>query len=192
MGSALEIAHLLGGAMLVLTLLMLAQRRSAAMIGAYALQSAALALAAAAQGWAQGEAGLAVVAIVVLGVQAVVIPAGLRRVTRESPQPDGGSPAAMALGVAVVVLAILALRGATLPGAVAREDLAAALSVMALGLLAVMTRRDAVGQMVGFLSGASGCTLAAVSMPGLAGPVILLGMALLAIPAMGVVIVRRS
>jgi hydrogenase-4 component E len=122
----------------------------------------------------------------------VVIPAGLRFVTRETPQPDGGSPAAMALGVVVVVVAILALRGAALPGAVAREDLAAALSVTALGLLIAMTRRDPLGQMLGFLSAASGCTLAAVSMPGALGPVILLGMALLAIPALGVLIVRRS
>jgi hydrogenase-4 component E len=132
-----------------------------------------------------------VIAIVVLGVQSVVIPAGLRDVARETPQPDGGSPAAMALGVVVVVLAILAVRGAAMPQAMAREDLAAALSVTALGLLMVITRRDRLGQMLGFLSAASGCTLAAVAMPVLLGPMILLGMALLAIPAVGVLIVRR-
>jgi hydrogenase-4 component E len=191
MSSVLEIAHLLGGGMLVLALLMLAQRRTEAVIGAYALQSVALALAAAAQAWAQGRGGLWVVAIVVLGVQGVVIPAGLRDAARETPQPDGGSPAAMALGVVAVVLTILALRGAALPATMAREDLAAALSVAALGLLTVITRRDPMGQMLGFLSAASGCTLAAVSMPGLLGPMILLGMALLAIPLLGVLIVRR-
>ena len=190
MTGALDLAHLLGGVMLVLALLMLAQRRIEAVISAYTLQSAVLALAAAAQGWAQGRAELWVAAIAVLGVQAVVIPNALRHVSRETTQPDGGSPAAMALGVAAVVLAILAVRSATLPAGVAREDLAAALSVMALGLLAVITRRDGLGQMLGFLSAASGCTLAAVSVPGLPGPVILLGLALLAIPALGVLIVR--
>jgi hydrogenase-4 component E len=190
MSGALDLAHLLGGVMLVLALLMLAQRRIESVIGAYTLQSAALALATAAQAWAQGEGGLWVAAITVLGVQAVAIPAALRAVSRETAQPDGGSPAAMALGVVAVVLAILAVRGAALPAAVAREDLAAALSMMALGLLAVITRRDRLGQMLGFLSAASGCTLAAVSLPGLPGPVILLGLALLAIPALGVLIVR--
>jgi hydrogenase-4 component E len=191
MNGALEIAHLLGGVMLVLALLMLAQRRTEGAIGAYALQSAALALAAAAQAWAQDGAGLWVAAIVILGVQAVLLPAGLRRVAQTAPQPDGGSPAAMALGVAAVVLSILAVRSAVLPTAMAREDLAASLSVTVLGLLAVITRRDAMGQMLGFLTATSGCILAAVSLPGLPGPLVLLGLALLLLPGLGVAMLQR-
>ena len=191
MNGAFDIAHLLGGVMLVLALLMLAQRRTEAAIGAYALQSTALALAAATQAWAQDSGGLAVAAIVILGVQGVLLPTALRRVARTAPQPDGGSPAAMALGVAAVILAILAVRGTVLPTAMAREDLAAALAVTVLGLLAVTTRRDAMGQMLGFLTAASGCTLAAVSLPGLPGPLVLLGLALLLLPGLGVAMLRR-
>ena len=186
MTGALDIAHLLGGLMLVLALLMLAQRRTEAATGAYAMQSAALAMAAAAQAWAQNRGGLWVAAIVILGVQAVLLPTALRRVARIAPQPDGGSPAAMALGVAAVILAILAVRGTVLPAAMAREDLAASLAVTVLGLLAVITRRDPMGQMLGFLTAASGCTLAAVSLPGLPGPLMLLGLALLLLPFLGV------
>lgn len=187
-----DIARLLGGAMLVLTLLMLAQRRTASTIGAYGLQSIALGLAAAAHGLDQGRFALLGVAAVVLIVLAVAIPAGMRRVARETSPLGGGSPAAMAAGVGVVVLAILAVRGAVLPPAMAREDLAAALSVALLGVLIVVTRRDPLGQMIGFLSVVSACLLAAVSLPGLPVVAILMGMALLAVPVMGVLIVRHT
>ena len=190
-----DIAHLLGGAMLVLALLMLAQRRVATAIGAYALQSAALAGAAAAQGWAQGRLGLWLMALVLLGVQGVAIPAALRIVsgeTQDAAGRDRGSPGAMAAGVVVVVLAILAVRDATLPAVMAREDLAAALSVALLGLLMVITRRGAMGQMLGFLAAVSGCSLAAVSMPGLPLLAIVLGWGLLGVPVLGVAMLRHA
>ncbi len=190
MTGAGEIAHLLGGAMLVLALLMLAARRIGAAIGAYALQSGALALAAGAQGWAQDRLWLFVAAVVVLGLQAVLIPAGLRRVAYGLATADRRGPAGMALGVAVVVLTILAVRGAALPAGMAREDLAAALSVTLLGLLAVITRRDREGQVLGFLSAVSGCELAALSLPGFPVLMIALGAALLAIPALGLHLIQ--
>ena len=190
MAGAADIAHLLGGAMLVLSLLMLAQHRVPA--GAYALQSACLAGAAAAQGLAQDRAGLFAVAILLLGVQMVAVPAVLRPTKQDGPLRDGGSPAAMALGVGVVILAILAVRTAALPTHVAREDMAAALSVVLLGMLGMVTRRGAAGQVIGLLSAVSGCSLAAVSVPGLPLPVIGLGLALLAIPLLGVAVMRRG
>lgn len=187
-----DIAHLMGGVMLVLTLLMLAQRRTISTVSAYGLQSIALGLAVAAHGLDQGRFALLGIAALVLVVQAAAIPAGLRHVARETSSSGGGSPVAMAVGVGVVVLAILAVRGAVLPAAMAREDLAAALSVALLGVLIVVTRRDPLGQMIGFLSVVSGCLLAAVSLPGLPVVAILMGMALLAVPVMGVLIVRHT
>jgi hydrogenase-4 component E len=97
----------------------------------------------------------------------------------------------MALGVAAVVLVQMALRAAAMPEVVAREDLSAALSVALLGLVAVVTRRDATGQMLGFMTAASGCTLAAVALPGLPVAAVLAGLTLLGTPALGVVLIRR-
>jgi hydrogenase-4 component E len=191
MPAATDIAHLAGGAMLVLTLLILAQRRTATAISAYAVQSGALALAVAAQAWAQHRAPLAVVALLVLGVKSVLVPIGLRHVARAAGTPRGGTPVAMAFGVGVVVLAVLAVRGAALPNVMAREDLAASLSVTLLGLLVVITRQDRIGQMLGFLSSAAGCTLAIVSLPGLPPLIVLIGSALLLIPTLGVLMVQH-
>ena len=50
---------------------------------------------------------------------------------------------------------------------VAREDLAFALSVLLLGLLIMVTRRNAVGQVVGFMSLENGLVLAATGAKGM-------------------------
>ena len=192
MTGAADIAHLLSGTMLVLTLLMLGQRRLMPAITLYSLQSAMLALAAGAQGWVQARSGFWILAFVLLAVQAVLIPAALRSVTRETSTPARAGPAAMAIGVCVVVLAILAIRETTLPAGMAREDLAAAVSVMALGLLTVIIQRDRFWQMLGFLSASSGCTLAGLAMPGLPMPMLLLGVAPLLIPALGCALVHHQ
>jgi hydrogenase-4 component E len=49
----------------------------------------------------------------------------------------------------------------------AREDLAFALSVLLLGLLIMVTRRNAVGQVVGFMSLENGLVLAATGAKGM-------------------------
>jgi len=186
---ATDLAHLAGGVMLVVALLMLAQRRNSAMIGAFTIQSAALVLAVIAQAVAHDRPWLGLVAVIVAGLQCVLIPLEARRIATAS--QDGSSPARMALGVAAVVLVQMALRAAAMPEVVAREDLSAALSVALLGLVAVVTRRDATGQMLGFMTAASGCTLAAVALPGLPVAAVLAGLTLLGTPALGVVLIRR-
>jgi hydrogenase-4 component E len=51
--------------------------------------------------------------------------------------------------------------------ALTREDLALALSVVLLGLLTMITRRNAIGQVVGFMSLENGLILAAVGVEGM-------------------------
>ena len=51
--------------------------------------------------------------------------------------------------------------------ALTREDLALALSVVLLGLLMMITRRNALTQVIGFLSLENGLILAAIGVPGL-------------------------
>ena len=52
------------------------------------------------------HAALLAAAFVVLGGKSVLAPMGLRHVARTTAAPNGGSPAAMALGVGVVVLSM--------------------------------------------------------------------------------------
>jgi hydrogenase-4 component E len=196
MGTSGDVAHLLGGTVLVLSLVLLAQRRTRPAIDTYAVQAWLLAAAAAWQAWTQDEPSLGVIALAILGGKGVLIPAILHRIARVNEAPGrpatatGGLPS-MVLGVGVVVLAILAVRATTLPTTtLAREDLASALSVVLLGLLAVAARRSALGQMLGFLAFENGCALAAVSMRGMPPPMILLAAVLLLLPAVGIFIIR--
>jgi hydrogenase-4 component E len=195
MGASADIAHLLGGTVLVLSLVLLAQRRTGPAIDTYAVQAWVLAAATAWQGWTQGEWALGVIALAILAGKGVLVPAILHRIARSGVAPGRSGPAAgglssMVLGVGVVILAILAVR-TTLPTAtLAREDLASALSVVLLGLLAVAARRSALGQMLGFLAFENGCALAAVSMRGMPPEMILFAAVLLLLPALGVFILR--
>ena len=59
------------------------------------------------------------------------------------------------------------LRITTDANLIAREDLAFALSVLLLGLLIMVTRRNAVGQVVGFMSLENGLVLAATGAKGM-------------------------
>jgi hydrogenase-4 component E len=74
----------------------------------------------------------------------------------------------MVVGVALVALSILLVLPVTAAsGALTRESLAAALSVVLLGLLMMITRRNAVSQVVGFMSLENGLILAAVGVKGM-------------------------
>jgi hydrogenase-4 component E len=71
-------------------------------------------------------------------------------------------------GIGLVALSMVLMLRVT-PGAdaLAREDLAFALSVVLLGLLIMVTRRNAVSQVVGFMSLENGLVLAATGAKGM-------------------------
>lgn len=168
-----DVAHLLGGAVLVLSFALLYQRRVTAVINTFALQGVALALAAFWQGWVQDAPHLYVTGVIALGAKALAIPAGLHAIVRRlaihrSVDNALGVFPTMALGVGLVVLAILVVLPTTLgEAAMTREDLALALSVVMLGLLMMITRRNALTQVIGFMSLENGLILAAVGVVGL-------------------------
>jgi hydrogenase-4 component E len=90
---------------------------------------------------------------------------------REVEQVIGGGPTMLA-GLLLVALAILVVMpigsGArALASPLAREDLAFALAVVLLGLLMMITRRNAVSQIVGFMSLENGLVLAATGAKGM-------------------------
>lgn len=168
-----DIALLPGGAMLLLSFLLLYRRRMGAVIDALALQGAMLALAAAWRGWMQGAPQLCLVALIEAGAKAVLLPMLLRALLRKSGPPNAAEAASgigpgLIAGIALVLLSVLLVQpiGAA-SQTVAREDLALALSVLLLGLLMMVTRRGAVPQLVGLASLENGLVLAAVGIPGM-------------------------
>ncbi len=172
---AYDFSHLLGGAALVLSFTLLYQRRLAAVIHIYALQACVVGAAAAWQGFAQNAPHLYVTALIAFGAKGVLIPVALHRIVRRLDirrqiEPALGIFPTMILGVGLVGLAIAVVLPSTRhvqAQTLAREDLALALSVVLLGMLAMITRRNALLQVVGFLSLENGLMLAAVGIEGM-------------------------
>jgi hydrogenase-4 component E len=168
-----DLAHLLGGAMLVLSFGLLYQRRITAVINIYAMQAVILAAAAAWQGHVQDAAQLYLTALIALSAKGVAIPLALHNIVRRlqihrSVETALGVFPSMALGVGLVALSILVVLPTTIEShALTREDLALALSVVLLGLLMMITRRTALTQVIGFMSLENGLILAAVGVQGM-------------------------
>ena len=168
-----DLAHLLSGAVLVLSFGLLYQRRVTAVINLFALQGIVLAAAAAWQGWVQHAAHLYLSAAIALSAKGIIIPVALHRIVRRleihrSVETALGIFPSMALGVFLVALAIRVVLPTTLrSAALTQEDLALALSIVLLGLLMMITRRNALTQVIGFMSLENGLILAAVSVAGM-------------------------
>jgi hydrogenase-4 component E len=172
-GIDFDIAHLLAGGLVLISLLMLYQDRLTALINVFAAQAVTLSLSVAWQAYVQGEPHLYITAAIALLVKALVIPVALHRIIkslgihRELDQAVGVGPTMLA-GVGLVALALVVMRSvASQAGSIAREDLAFALSVVLLGLLMMVTRRNAVGLVVGFMSLENGLVLAATGARGM-------------------------
>jgi hydrogenase-4 component E len=79
-----------------------------------------------------------------------------------------GTGLTMLLGIGLVALAMdLMLRVTDGASALVREDVALALSVVLLGLLMMVTRRNAVSQVIGFMSIENGLILAGTGARGM-------------------------
>jgi hydrogenase-4 component E len=170
---AFDIAHLLAGSLVLVSLMMLYQDRLPALINVFAVHALLLAASVAWQANIQNEPALYITAVIALGFKGVVIPMALRRmivrlgIHREIEQVTGIGLTMLA-GMALVALAMVVMLRAT-PEAtpLAREDLAFALSVLLLGLLMMVSRRNAVGQVIGFMSLENGLILAATGAKGM-------------------------
>ena len=104
-----DVAHLLSGGMLVLSLLLLYQSRIIAVINVFALQAIVLALSVAWQAYLQQAPHLMVTAAIALIVKGVIIPFALQRIVRrldihrEVETVIAGGPTMLA-GLALVAL----------------------------------------------------------------------------------------
>lgn len=168
-----DIAHMLGGGVLLFSFVLLYQRRITAVINAFAMQGTLVAFAAAWQGVTQDAAGLFLTAAIAFGAKAVAIPLALRTMVRRldlerEVETALGIGPSMIAGVGLVGLAILVVLPATTGvHALAREDLALSLSVVLLGMLMMITRRNAIGQVIGLMSLENGLLLAAIGAAGM-------------------------
>jgi len=169
----LDVAHLLSGLMVLVCFLMLYQDRLYSLLNTFALHALVLALAVAWQAHIQGAPHLYLTAAIALIFKGVVIPVALHRLIRRmgihrEVETVGGVGPTMLIGLALVALAISVMLPVTAAaGTLAREDLAFALSVVLLGLLMMITRRNAVSQVVGFMSLENGLVLAATGAKGM-------------------------
>lgn len=172
-GLYLDIAHLLAGGLVLASFMMLYQDRLNALVSVFALHAAILALSVAWQAFIQEAPHLYVTAAIALLFKAIVIPVALHRIIRQlgihrEVETVVGIGPTMLAGIVLVAISLVLMLRVT-PGAeqVAREDLAFALSVILLGLLMMVTRRNAVSQVVGFMSLENGLVLAATGARGM-------------------------
>ncbi|MFL5334841.1 MAG: hydrogenase-4 component E [Geminicoccaceae bacterium] len=170
---------LLGGVILLLSVGLLAQRRVAGVIALAALLGVVVAIAAAGQGWRQGDWQLYLLAAITLA-DGIAIPSLLGRIARRL-QMLGAVEAVIGLTPGLLLgLGLVALSLTIAPEGASRME---ALSVLLVGLLLMVARRPALVQVVGLLSAQNGVLLAAVQMPGL--PLLpVLSIALTTIPAL--------
>jgi hydrogenase-4 component E len=168
-----DIAHLLAGSLVLVSFMMLYQDRLYALLNVYALHATVLALSVAWQAYVQAAPHLYITAAIALLFKAIFIPIALHRmikrlgVHREVETAVGIGPTMLA-GMGLVALSmVVMLRVTAEADPLAREDLAFALSVLLIGLLMMVTRRNAVSQVVGFMSLENGLVLAATGAKGM-------------------------
>jgi hydrogenase-4 component E len=171
--TAIDVAHMLAGSMVLVSFMLLYQDRMFGLLNVFALHAAVLALSVAWQAYIQHAPHLYVTAAIALVLKAIIIPVALHRVVvrlgiHRTIETVGGIGTTMLLGIGLVALSmVVMLRAAAQADPLAREDLALALSVVLLGLLMMVTRRNAVSQIVGFMSLENGLILAAAGAKGM-------------------------
>jgi hydrogenase-4 component E len=170
---ALDVSHVLAGSLVLLSFMMLYQDRMFGLINIFALQAIALMLAVFWQGYVQDAPSLFITALIALVIKAVIIPIALRRIVvrlgvHRTIETVVGIGPTMLAGIGLVALSMVVMLEVTSAAdPLTREDMALALSVILLGLLIMVTRRNAVTQVIGFMSIENGLILAAAGVRGM-------------------------
>jgi hydrogenase-4 component E len=170
---AFDVAHLLAGSLVLASFMLLYQARMFGLLDVFALHAFVLSLSVAWQAHIQDAPHLYVTAAIALAFKGLVIPISLRRIVRRlgihrTLETVVGVGPTMLAGMALVALSIVVVLPVTAASAsIAREDLVFALSVVLLGLLMMISRRNAVGQVIGFMSLENGLILAATGARGM-------------------------
>ncbi|MGP0059941.1 MAG: hydrogenase-4 component E [Beijerinckiaceae bacterium] len=168
-----DVAHLFAGSLVLVSFMLLYQDRMSGLINIFALHAVVLSLSVGWQAYTQHAPHLFITALIAVVFKAIVIPVSLHRIMvrlgiHRTLEIIGGVGATMLVGIGLVALSLVVILPATASAApLAREDLAFALSVVLLGLLMMVTRRNAVSQVVGFMSLENGLILAATGAKGM-------------------------
>jgi hydrogenase-4 component E len=168
-----DIAHLFAGGLVLVSFMMLYQDRLYALLNVFALHAVVLAFSVGWQAYIQDAPHLYITAVIAIIFKGVIIPVVLHRIIqrlgihREIETVVDVGPT-MLFGIGLVALSmVVMLRVTAEADRLAREDVALALSVILLGLLMMVTRRNAVSQVVGFMSLENGLVLAATGANGM-------------------------
>ncbi|WP_363352067.1 hydrogenase-4 component E [Methylocystis echinoides] len=170
---SLDVAQLLAGGLVLVSFMLLYQDRLSGLINIFALHALVLALSVAWQAYVQDAPHLYVTAGIALIFKALVIPFSLRAIIKRlrihrTVEIVGGVGWTMLFGMFLMALSLVVMLPATTTAdPFAREDLAFALAIVLLGLLMMVTRRNAVSQIIGFMSLENGLILAAAGADGM-------------------------
>ncbi|HVC15826.1 MAG TPA: hypothetical protein VNE18_00845 [Rhodanobacter sp.] len=172
-GLSFEVANTLAGLLVLASFMMIYQDRLPALLNVLGLHAFILALAVAWQAHIQDTPALYVTAAIALGFKAVLIPAALQRIIvrlgiHREIEAVTGIGLTMLAGMGLVALSLEVMLPVTAHAdPVTREDIALALSVVLIGLMMMVTRRNAVSQVAAFLSLENGIDLAAAGVQGM-------------------------
>ena len=170
---ALDVAHLFAGGLVLVSFMLLYQDRMTGLVNVFALHALVVSTSVAWQGNNQPAPHPYITPAIALAVKAFVIPMALHRIIvrlgiHREIDPVVGIGQTMLAGIGLVALSIMVMLPITAQaGTLAREDLAFALSVVLLGLLMMISRRNAVSQVIGFMSIENGLILAATGAKGM-------------------------
>ena len=169
----LDVAHMLAGGLVLVSFMLLYQDRMYGLLNVFALHAVVLSASVAWQAHIQGAPHLYLTATIALVLKGIIIPVALHRVVarlgiQRTIETVVGIGPTMLAGMGLVALSMVVMLKATATAdPLAREDLAFALSVVLLGLMMMVTRRNAVSQVVGFMSLENGLILAATGAKGM-------------------------
>lgn len=153
-GAAAQGVALGAGALLITAVLLVWRPSSRSAVRLLALQGAALALLVLTLGLAEGEGELVAVAGLVLGVKAVLVPWAVASTSSRLPDSTapGRSPGASLLWAAVLTtVAFIAARPVVAASGETGGAVPVGLSLVLIGFLVMLGRRDALAQLVGFV-----------------------------------------
>lgn len=168
-----DLSHFLAGVILALSFALLYQARLFALLNSFAAQSVALATAVGWQAYIQGAEHLYITAALALVMKGMIIPAVLRAIIKKMDyhryiEPVVSVNLTMLAGVGLSILAIMVVFPvAKMQAGIAREDLGFSLAIILLGMLMMITRRNAISQIIGFMALENGLILAATGAKGM-------------------------
>ena len=172
-GLSFDVSHLLAGALVLISFMLLYQTRLYALLNVYSAQAVVLSASVAWQAFVQDATHLYVTAAVAFAFKALAIPIALHRIIaglgieRDAENVVGIGPTMLAGLVLVALSVVVMLRITGDADVLAREDFAFALSVVLLGMLMMVVRRNAVSMVIGFMSLENGLILAAAGAKGM-------------------------